>query len=146
MHAKNIKGVINGKTSASPTRENVTSIRLTTHERNEMEEVSATLGFKSLGDYLRHLHNVSMTPMRKQREQLHGRDFGKLNVAHKTSLGKILQGNSLEYLHHAAKPESVNVIMTSPPFGLVRKKTYGMRMPPNTVSGFGLSQKDFIES
>ena len=105
-----------GRPPLAQTRENVTSIRLTTQERQEMEDVSASLGFKSLGDYLRHLHNVSMAPARKQREELHGRDFGKLIEAHKTSQGRILQGNSLEYLHHVAKPESVNLIMTSPPF------------------------------
>lgn len=114
-----------GRPPLAQTRENVTSIRLTTNERQEMEDVSASLGFKSLGDYVRHLHNVSMAPVRKQKEELYGRDFGKLIEAHKTSKGKIFQGNSLEYLHHVAKPESVNLIMTSPPFGLVRKKSYG---------------------
>lgn len=37
-----------GRPPLAQTRENVTSIRLTTRERNEMEEVSATLGFKLL--------------------------------------------------------------------------------------------------
>ena len=35
------------------------------------------------------------------------------------------EGDSLEYLHSTAKAGSVNLIMTSPPFGLVRKKSYG---------------------
>jgi len=73
-----------GRPPLAQTRENITSIRLTMHERQEMEEVSASLGFKSLGDYLRHLHNVSVAPMRKQRAELHGRDFGKLSEAHIT--------------------------------------------------------------
>lgn len=114
-----------GSPPLSQPRENVTSIRLTTNERQEMEEVSTALGFKALGDYLRHLHNVSAAPMRKQRQKLHGRNVGKLHTAHKTSLGRILQGDCLEYLHRSAKPESVNLVMTSPPFGLVRKKSYG---------------------
>ena len=114
-----------GRPPLAQTRENVTSIRLTTNERQEMEDVSASLGFKSLGDYLRHLHTVSMAPMRQQKEELHGREFGKLIEAHKTTKGRIFQGNSLEYLHNVAVPESVNLIMTSPPFGLVRKKSYG---------------------
>ena len=45
--------------------------------------MSSSLGFKSLGDYLRYLHNVSMAPMRKQRDELHGRDFGPLHEAHR---------------------------------------------------------------
>ncbi len=46
------------------------------------------------------------------------------DVFHETSLGQIVQGDSLEVL--AAYPDdSVDLIMTSPPFGLVRKKDYG---------------------
>ena len=43
---------------------------------------------------------------------------------HKTHLGQIIHGDSLDVL---AKYDegSVNLIMTSPPFGLVRKKDYG---------------------
>lgn len=43
---------------------------------------------------------------------------------HETSLGQIVQGDSVEVL--ATYPDhSVDLIMTSPPFGLVRKKDYG---------------------
>lgn len=42
----------------------------------------------------------------------------------KTSLGRIYHGDSLDVM--AAKPDaSVNLIMTSPPFALTRKKDYG---------------------
>jgi DNA modification methylase len=114
-----------GRPPVSQPRENVTSIRLTTNERKEMEEVSGRLGFKSLGDYLRHLHNVSAAPLRKQQKGSDRQNYGLLNKAHQTALGKVFQGNCLEYLHNAARPRSVNLIMTSPPFGLVRKKSYG---------------------
>ena len=43
---------------------------------------------------------------------------------HETGLGKIYQGDSLRLLAELA-PASVDLIMTSPPFGLVRKKEYG---------------------
>lgn len=43
---------------------------------------------------------------------------------HKTKLGKIYLGDSLDTLA-ATKPKSIDLIMTSPPFGLVRKKEYG---------------------
>lgn len=42
-----------------------------------------------------------------------------------TRLGKILHGDSVGVLSHEMKPGSVDLIMTSPPFGLVRKKDYG---------------------
>ena len=43
---------------------------------------------------------------------------------HETALGRIVHGDSIDVL--AACPDaSVDLIMTSPPFGLVRKKDYG---------------------
>ncbi len=43
----------------------------------------------------------------------------------KTSLGSMVLGDSLRVLEERYKPGSVDLIMTSPPFGLVRKKGYG---------------------
>lgn len=42
----------------------------------------------------------------------------------KTKFGQIIRGDSLDYMASLA-PESVDLIVTSPPFGLVRKKEYG---------------------
>lgn len=44
---------------------------------------------------------------------------------HKTDLGAILLGDSLDVLEKAAEPGSVDLIVTSPPYGLIRKKEYG---------------------
>lgn len=43
---------------------------------------------------------------------------------HKTRLGRIMLGDSLQLLRKMRK-NSVDLVMTSPPFGLVRKKDYG---------------------
>jgi DNA modification methylase len=43
---------------------------------------------------------------------------------HKTKYGQILLGDSLDHMR-ALKAGSINLIVTSPPFGLVRKKDYG---------------------
>lgn len=43
---------------------------------------------------------------------------------HRTELGKMMLGDSLKVLQKQA-PSSVDLVMTSPPFGLVRKKEYG---------------------
>jgi len=48
----------------------------------------------------------------------------KSNIAFSTKLGEIVHGDSLDVMR-AMKPGSVNLVMTSPPFGLVRKKEYG---------------------
>lgn len=47
-----------------------------------------------------------------------------LSTYFSTNLGRIILGNSEEVLKNT-EPESVDLIMTSPPFGLVRKKDYG---------------------
>lgn len=47
-----------------------------------------------------------------------------MKVYHTTRLGKIVHGDSLEVLREL-KPGTADLIMTSPPFGLVRKKDYG---------------------
>lgn len=48
-------------------------------------------------------------------------------LAHATEHGRIYCGDSLQFLNNAelVPPGSVNLIVTSPPFGLVRKKEYG---------------------
>jgi len=42
-----------------------------------------------------------------------------------TALGSMVHGDSLQVLEERFKPGSIDLIMTSPPFGLVRKKDYG---------------------
>ncbi|MDA8375606.1 MAG: site-specific DNA-methyltransferase [Planctomycetia bacterium] len=44
---------------------------------------------------------------------------------HRTKLGRIYHGDSLRVFADLIKPGSVDLVMTSPPFGLVRKKDYG---------------------
>lgn len=46
-------------------------------------------------------------------------------VYHETKFGQAFLGNALDVLAHGVKEKSVDLIMTSPPFGLVRKKDYG---------------------
>jgi site-specific DNA-methyltransferase (cytosine-N4-specific) len=45
-------------------------------------------------------------------------------VFYRSRHGIIILGDSLKHLA-TLKPESVDLIVTSPPFGLVRKKVYG---------------------
>lgn len=47
-----------------------------------------------------------------------------IKIFHETPLGQIIHGDSLDALA-THDDDSVNLIMTSPPFGLVRKKDYG---------------------
>ncbi|NIA22073.1 MAG: site-specific DNA-methyltransferase [Anaerolineaceae bacterium] len=42
-----------------------------------------------------------------------------------TGLGKVFRGDSLDVLPEKLEPKSADLIVTSPPYGLVRKKEYG---------------------
>ena len=110
-------------------RTKTASIRLTEKERSEFESAAAREGFRSVSEYIRFLH-VSHDSQADDGSSEHGVDSAdypadRLREFHRTRLGEILWGDSRSYLFNGAAPESVDLIMTSPPFGLVRKKTYG---------------------
>src|SRR2546423_11053734 len=50
---------------------------------------------------------------------------GEVRQFHKTRFGTIYLGDSLRVFEQHISPNSVDLIVTSPPFGLVRKKDYG---------------------
>lgn len=49
----------------------------------------------------------------------------RLAAFFQTKSGIIFQGDSLELMRETTPDSSVELIVTSPPFGLVRKKSYG---------------------
>ncbi|NQU22452.1 MAG: site-specific DNA-methyltransferase [Candidatus Nealsonbacteria bacterium] len=49
----------------------------------------------------------------------------RVRLFHETPFGKIYHGDSLRLLNQEMKPESADLLVMSPPFGLVRKKAYG---------------------
>lgn len=107
---------------ATDPRKITTSVRLTNTERQEMEAIATNLGFRSLSDYIRHLHKE------KVKESAPGLPVvpkGTLMESFSTERGTAYMGNALDYLYDPTNAGSVNLIMTSPPFGLVRKKSYG---------------------
>lgn len=94
-----------------------------------MEESASRLGFGSLSEYVRHLHTrvkAGESDHAQKRTTLAERhNWGKMGIHHQTDLGAILHGDALCYLFNGTGEKSVDLIMTSPPFGLVRKKSYG---------------------
>ncbi|WP_081503881.1 DNA methyltransferase [Alicyclobacillus hesperidum] len=104
-------------------RQSTVSIRLTTDEKQEMEALAKELGFRTISEYLRHLHNGQAR--RAENIEKYVPKDGALQEYYQTDLGKMYCGNSLDYLFDPRNRDSVDLIVTSPPFGLVRKKTYG---------------------
>jgi len=111
-------------------RDSFANVRLTTEERGEIEATAHSLNLKSISEYVRHLHKLHVRSIQQNRgfyevepQAMHSAD--RLRSFHKTKLGQIYLGDSLDFLHSRSSEKSVDLIMTSPPFGLVRKKTYG---------------------
>ena len=103
----------------------VHSIRLTNAEKTEMEIIAERKGFKSISDYLRSLHKREIDEERKTKSIAYKPYSEKISLYHSTKLGKMLNGDCRDWLFEPNNSKSVDLIMTSPPFGLVRKKTYG---------------------
>ncbi len=119
-----------GRPKSQHPRARTTSVRLTDSEHEDMTRAAALAGFNTVSDYLRHLHE------RSQRDQAAAVPVVRRDTAaqfpanlvrpfYRTRNGTIFQGDSRGFLFGAAAEKSVDLIMTSPPFGLVRKKDYG---------------------
>ena len=115
--------------SASP-RDSFANVRLTSEERVDIEATALALGLKSTSEYLRHLHKLNKYKVEQNRglyevspEAMFNGE--RLRRFFSTKLGQIYQGDSLDFLHSRAEKKSVDLVVTSPPFGLVRKKSYG---------------------
>lgn len=109
-------------------RTKITNIRLTEEERVAFEAAAAAKGYKNISEYIRFLHaNVADETATLQERETDPRDYPAemLRPFLSTPHGEVLWGDSRSYLFNKAKPNSVDLIMTSPPFGLVRKKSYG---------------------
>jgi DNA modification methylase len=109
-------------------RDKTTTVRLTADERDAMTRAATDLGFDTISDYVRHLHtqtNRALLPGTLEAETAADYPASMVREFKRTQYGSMLHGNALSYLHSVAKPKSVDLIMTSPPFGLVRKKSYG---------------------
>jgi DNA modification methylase len=103
----------------------ITNVRLTETERSEMEITASARGFASISEYIRHLHKNSQaeqSPTATIRPHI---DVAAPRIFHEVTYGKIYHGDALGLLHKTLKPKGTNLIVTSPPFGLVRKKSYG---------------------
>lgn len=87
-----------------------------------MEQAAKAAGFPTLSAYIRDLHQANLL---RQPDDTATSKFPKPRVFHKTGHGKMLLGDSLGMLHKSLSVESVDLVVTSPPFGLVRKKSYG---------------------
>ena len=116
-----------GRPKANTPRSEIANVRLTADEKAAFDSKASELGFSAVSEYIRFLHNqhVGATAQEETPDSYKSQFPKKLiRSFHKTSRGEMIWGDSRAFLFNT-KPESVDLIMTSPPFGLVRKKSYG---------------------
>ncbi len=101
------------------------NVRLTPKERQAMTEAAKAIGLGSISEYVRHLHSQHLKAEQDRSRETSKPDYEPPKLFKRVGKGQILHGDSLGLLHSKLKPGSVDLIMTSPPFGLVRKKSYG---------------------
>ena len=105
-------------------RSKLVNFRLTDAEYADIQHSAERHGFNSISDYIRHLCSSNFdAPGVKETIPLYG--ITEPEIYTKTERGIVYLGDSLGLLHQTLAAGSVDLIMTSPPFGLVRKKSYG---------------------
>lgn len=117
-----------GRPKANKPRNAITNVRLTEEEKDAFDTKAAELGFGAVSEYIRFLHNQHVgATSQAATDSDHKTAFPKklIRSFHKTRYGEMIWGDSRSWLFHGTKANSVDLIMTSPPFGLVRKKSYG---------------------
>lgn len=82
------------------------------------------LGYSSLESYLFELHAQYERRAKLQESVAIPRLRGSGRSVHNTALGDMVCGDSLEWLKRC-DPGTIDLVVTSPPFSLVRKKAYG---------------------
>ena len=107
------------------------------------EREAVTLGYDNVADYLLRLHqdrvcNSRRSSSEKVTDGAHATDLPSpaLCSDFPVKLGSVYQGDSSILMREVLDPESVDLIMTSPPFGLVRKKHYGNEDADRYVAWF----------
>lgn len=127
-----------GRSIVKDRESHVVSLRLADAEYAKMERTSLAAGFESLSEYLKHLVANGLPPksMPEASEKPCLHDIEEPHLFETTEYGQVFLGDSLGLLHKTLQPDSVDLIVTSPPFGLVRKKTYGNEDADRYVAWF----------
>jgi site-specific DNA-methyltransferase (cytosine-N4-specific) len=90
-----------------------------------MEAQAEALGLGSISEYVRWLHTQQERRVDAPDDLHRQRHYPQPKRFSRTKHGTLYNGDSRGLMFETLKPDSVDLIMTSPPFGLVRKKTYG---------------------
>jgi len=124
---------------SEPARIHKVNVPLSSAELESLQAVASAAGYASVEEYIRGLL-VTALPESYQTPP----PAAPLDPVYTTpsGLGQVYQGDSAEVLRQF-DDESVDLIMTSPPFGLVRKKAYGNEEADEYVHWFRPFAREF---
>lgn len=116
--------------NSQPSRDRVFNMRLSESETEQLKQLAVRHGYKSMSAFLRDLIQDQLeTDGQATQKRTKGNALlpkpKKPALFYGTKLGKIYHGDSLGLFSNVLKPATVDLVVTSPPFGLVRKKEYG---------------------
>ena len=101
----------------------------------EIDIFAKNNGYIDAAEYLLQIHKDYEKSLIKPK--LFKRDTKtKDEIIYKSKLGTILNGDSLNWLHNPKNKNKVDLIMTSPPFGLNSKKSYGNELAADYCDWF----------
>ena len=121
------------------------SINFTKYYTNKVQKQALRFGYGSPEDYLKHLvksHESANTPKESSFKRTR---LNRLKNIHKTTKGQILCGDSLDWLHHPRNKNTVDLLITSPPFGLISKKSYGNESQEDYCTWFRQFAEGFVK-
>ena len=98
------------------------------NQLREIDEFAKNNGYLDATEYLLEAHNNYKKTVNTSKPFIRDANWlslAKAKVIHKSKLGTILNYDSLNWLHNPWKKNKVDLIMTSPPFALISKKSYG---------------------
>lgn len=101
------------------------SIPFSVEQLKTLEREASRLGYQSISDYLIALHISAAKSEHEIEVKLTTKALEIPKLIFSTKYGRMFCGDSVSLMEHLIKDASIDLIMTSPPFGLVRKKDYG---------------------
>ncbi|GAA6756340.1 hypothetical protein Thermus77420_18160 [Thermus thalpophilus] len=114
------------------------TVRFSPQELRSLRKTARALGYSSVEEYVRSLA-ISVLP---ESYQTSARNNLSLEPIYRTNLGSVYHADALDVLA-TLESNSVDLIMTSPPFALLKKKDYGNADANEYVRWFAPFAREF---
>lgn len=107
--------------------------KILSQELIEISELACKYGYENINDYLKHAQSLLS---KYKNPIIENKNIPNLELFHRTNFGTIYHGDSCNLMNTKLEKDSIDLIITSPPFGLVRKKDYGNEAADNYLPWF----------